>query len=127
MPYINTWEETGVIKKYRGLITGSELLQSVIDIEKDARFNDIRYVLNDFLELDELILTEREVAEIAAIDKAAAITNPGIHIAIVVNGDEHRAWASMYQDMAKDSPYVIKIFDNLEDAHAWLVKSNIRS
>lgn len=110
MPYSNIWEKKGVVKKFQGVVTGGELLQSVIDVEEDPRFDEIHYVLNDFLEMDDLVLSEKEISQIASIDKAAAISNPGILIAIVISSEEHRFWAFKYKEMTMIVPMLSRYF-----------------
>ncbi len=70
-------------RKYRGLVTGKEILKATEEVEGDSRFDQIHYVINDFLEVTEQLISPKEIRITAAIDKAAALYNPDVMVAIV--------------------------------------------
>ncbi len=119
MSYELTWEQRGVVKRFFGSVTNDELMQSVIETERDARFDDIRYVINDFLACTECLIETRTVDEVAAIDSVAALTNSRIHIAIVTNLPEIVAAAKQYAE-SPINVYTTRIFATLKDARTWL-------
>jgi hypothetical protein len=82
MGYEISWEPpNGVIKRHFGEVIGSEVLAAITKIEGDERFDTLRYVINDFLDCTGLTVSPVEIVEIAAIDNAAAATNPNIRVA----------------------------------------------
>ena len=88
MSYEVTWEPRGVIKRFSALVTDNEMIQSVVDTEKDARFDELRYVINDFLGITGISMTKDSVDEISVRDRGAAYTNPNIRIAVVATHPE---------------------------------------
>ena len=42
------WENKGVLKRLSGHVSADEFVHSVEAIQADPRFDDIRYVINDF-------------------------------------------------------------------------------
>jgi len=117
--YENNWERNGVIKIFSGSIDGQQVLDSVISVEEDIRFDSIRYVINDFLKVGDIDISDSDVARIAAIDRAAAITNPNIRIAVVTKDDRMRELARRYGELMKNSPYQTLLFESIDAARAW--------
>jgi hypothetical protein len=123
MPYKIIWEPQGVIKYHFGVVTGIELMQAVVATEADERFDNIRYVINDFLDCTGLSVSGPEVEEIAAIDEAASINNPNIRIAVVTTLPEVVAIATQYGDSTMNA-YPTRIFTSMDAARQWLNSPN---
>jgi len=117
--YKNNWERNGVIKVFSGSIDGQQVLDSVISVEEDIRFDSVRYVINDFLEVADIDISDGDVARVAAIDRAASITNPNIRIAVVTKDDRMRELARRYGDLMKNSPYQTLLFESIDAAREW--------
>jgi hypothetical protein len=71
MSYELIWEPRGVTKLFFGHVTSDDLVQSVKSIHGDPRFDNLRFVINDFLGCKEISVTAEAVDEISAVDKAA--------------------------------------------------------
>jgi len=120
MAFINNWEAKGVYKVFSGDVTGQEVLDSVIEIEEDRRFDQIQYVLNDFLAVNGVQASERDIALVAAIDRAASKSNPDIKIAVVATQQKIIELAQHYSRLIEDSPFQTQLFASVEDARNWL-------
>ncbi len=118
MAYQNVWEKRGIYRKYQGFITGLDLLNAVREVEGDARFDQIRYVINDFSEVTEQAISQQDLEEVAALDYAAAFSNPNIRLAVVATDPSITEMASLYSEFS-DSPYPTEIFSEIESARAW--------
>lgn len=119
MAYINRWETKGVLKIFSGDISGDEVFNATVEIEADPRFDEITYVINDFLQITSVTVVDKDIARLAAIDRAAARTNPNIRIAVVTQTDRIRESAQQYAEMMKGSPYQARVFDSVEQARDW--------
>ena len=120
MGYEVVWEQpAGVIKRHFGLVTGRDLLGAVRETEGDSRFDTLRYVINDFRDCTGLAVSPAEVQEIAALDGAAARTNPRIRIAVVTDLPEVMATAKAYADDPL-TPFVTRVFASMEEARRWV-------
>lgn len=119
MAYEVFWEARGAYRKFAGHVTGEELVGSVSRIYGDPRFDDLRYVINDFLAVESFAVTTDNVTYIAAIDGAAARSNPDIKVAIVVTEAQGKELAMHYAE----SPlkvYPTRIVASVDEARAWL-------
>lgn len=120
MGYEIIWEPpVGVIKRHFGKVTGKELLEVVLRTEGDKRFDGLHYVVNDFLDCTGITITDSELEEIAAIDKAAFALNSKIRIAIVATHTEAVAAASAYINSPMNS-FETRLFEAMPEARHWL-------
>lgn len=120
MSYELIWESRGVIKRYFGVLTSTDLVEPVERTEADPRFDDLRYVINDFLAVERLELAPFDVEYVAAVDHAAAKSNHDIWIAVVTTASDVIAVVERYADLSQNA-YPTKIFDTMAQARAWLV------
>ncbi len=121
MPYELIWEDKGVCRRYFGHTDSVELARSVLEVEHDARFDQLRYVLNDMLASEGVSITEDALAEISAVDGAAELSNPNIRIALVADKPALRTVGEAYIAAGLNS-YPTRMFFTLKDARAWLAE-----
>lgn len=120
MGYALDWEAPlGVVKRFFGPVTGQDILDSVIETEASVDFDRLRWVINDFLAATSVTVTVDELDEIAAIDRAAAQSNPYIRIAVVATQPSIIEAARHYAESPMNR-YPTRIFPTLPEAHAWL-------
>jgi hypothetical protein len=113
------WEEAGAYKRFAGHVSDDELARSVSGMHGDRRFDDLRYVINDFLGVESFDITEENVSYIAAIDGAAARSNPHIRVALVV-AHPGAADLAMRYVTSPWTVYPTRIFHSVDAARAWI-------
>ncbi len=123
MAYEIVWEPKGAVKRFFGHVSDTEVLQAGLDIECDRRFDQLSFVINDFLACDGFSVSEGTVEEISAIDNAAALSNPRIRIAVIATAPEIVAAAEQYA-ASPMNVYATRIFPNPADARKWLDDSS---
>lgn len=126
MSYKNIWEKDGVYRKYTKCITGIDIINAMGEVHGHELFDSISYVINDFLDVTEMELTPVEIKTLAAIDKAAALSNPNIKIALVATKPTIQSMAEMYGDFMSESPYISEVFTELNEARKWIIKINFK-
>ncbi|MBI4998298.1 MAG: hypothetical protein HZC22_15680 [Rhodocyclales bacterium] len=119
MTYQIEWKPRGVIKRFFGHVTDHDMLQSVLEIESDRRFDDLRYVINDFSGITGSSVDVPTVEEIAIADKGASLSNPSIRIAVVTTSPEIRTLAECYAGSPLNA-YQMRIFASEGEARSWL-------
>ena len=120
MPFEIVWQQpSGLIKRHFGHVTGREVLDANVLAEGDARFDDLRYVIHDFLGCTSLTASPEEIREIVAIDKAASRSNPNIRAAVIATHPEVMAAADSYINHPLNA-YAVRLFGSMDDACAWL-------
>jgi len=120
MPYTNNWEENGLYRKFTGTINGIEILEANLKLHIDSRFNNIKYVLNDFTEVSDLRIETKHTNAYAASDKVISDRMLGLKIAIVVISELQINLANAYQEEMKNSNFKCEIFASLDDAYKWV-------
>lgn len=83
MPYTITWEPRGVYAKFNGRCTIKDLKAVFIKIGGDYRYDSLRFVILDYLDVEHQNLTEAEAEEAAAIDIGMTFTNPRVVFASI--------------------------------------------
>jgi hypothetical protein len=119
------WKPRGVVKRFFDHVTSRELVQSIVEIEQDARFDNLRYCINDFLGITAISSSSRDVEDISVMDKGASLSNPRIKIAVVTTSPEVIAWTNEYANSALNS-YTTKLFSSLGEAESWLASEYSR-
>lgn len=127
MAYEVLWEPPrGAYRKYTGHVTDDELVESVSRLYGDPRFDDLRYIINDFLSIESFAVTEDTVTYIAAISGAAARSNPNIRVALLVSEARGKSLAELYVD-APWTVFPAQIFPDIETARVWLASDQAAS
>ena len=119
MAFEIVWESLGVRKRFWGFVTIPELVESVVKPLGDSRFERIRYVIHDFLDVEEHDITEAAIAGIAAISGAGQSVNPNINIAILTTCDKIKNLAWLYSSRIL-ATYPVRIFSSRDEANEWL-------
>ncbi len=120
MPCEILWEHRGVYKRLSGHVAASEFQRSVEAIQADPRFDEIRYVINDFSAVSSHELDAQHLLELAAIQYGAQASNPQVK-AVYVGADPElaRNLRSILIDSQR-SVYRVALFDSLPQARDWL-------
>jgi len=119
MSYELIWEPAGVVKRYRGVLTGHDLVESVERTEADPRFDGLRYVINDFLAVVRVEVILADVEHVAAVDRGAAMTNRDIWIAVLTTSGEITGLARRYAELSRNV-YPTQVFETMSQARLWL-------
>jgi len=121
MPCENSWSENGLYRKFTGNIQTGHILKSNFDLHRDDRFQSLRYVLNDFREINTVLLDEENVEDIAVVDALRSSKNKGLKVALVIaNTSAQVTLALAFAERMKGSHYQCKVFMTSRDAHAWV-------
>jgi len=120
MPYINDWNSTGLHRTFFGSVTGEEIFQANLILQKDQRFLSAAYVLNDFSDVTDFAVTPADAKLLADTDDIIADVKGPLNIAIIVGNDEQRMLAQQYVDLMDGTAYCCRVFDSVADASEWL-------
>jgi hypothetical protein len=119
MPYSLIWEPDGVYKKFNGVVTGAELLRSVIEVSMDIRFVSSQYEVSDYLDTDSTDFSQDALNEVRAVRIGSFMSNPRIKVAIVTHDMEiqQRIYSTI---AARLTLHQTKVFNAVADANTWL-------
>jgi len=114
------WEEEGLYRKFTDKINGDEILDDNLKLQGDVRFDDIRYVINDFTQIRDFDFSVLDVKKVAVNDEVASLSNPKIKIALISGYEPLLKWLKLYSESMEGSLYKCGIFDNSDDAYKWV-------
>ena len=120
------WESKGVYWKYSGHVSGEEVIDASTIIYGDPRFDNLRYKLVDFLDVELFEMTETDMLKIAAQHNVAIISNPRIKNALIYNSHT-KSLTEKFCDFFKDSSWDVRAFQNLNEANNWLNREEVSS
>lgn len=118
------WESEGVHRVFVGRADCAEFLDSLRQVYGDPRFDDVRYVINDFTACTELSMDPEAIREMSAMDLAASYSNPRIRIAIVGTSELFETGIAAYAGVGL-SPYPLQLFASLDDARRWIAAQKL--
>ncbi len=112
------WEPKGIFRRYFGHVTGPEMTEPVIAMQADPRFDGVRYVILDLLDVETFSVTQADLELIGALDTAAVHSNPRLRLAIVATNPEIVGMVAQYEDVA-DGAFPTAVFSTVAEARDW--------
>jgi hypothetical protein len=119
MPYKIIPEQNGLLTKWWGTVTSSEMIRMQEQVHALPDFAHLNYSIHDFSECNHFTYSENDVEYSAAIDGEAAKTNNQILIAVVGGNPEVWEVVNSYVGFGL-SPYPVRVFFSMDDARAWV-------
>lgn len=120
MAYEFVWEPEGVIRQFSGTVSAREFIRAVERVQGDARYDDMRYVINDFLAVAEPTFDEDAFTELAVLHYGAHASNPNCRVVFLTTDN---ALASLVRKVLQNGPvvsYQTEVFPTLVEARDWL-------
>jgi hypothetical protein len=122
MAYQITWKGNAVIFTFYGELDIHEINDANGILHGDARFDELKYSIWNFLEADMQKIEMTQIEEPAAIDYAASMSVHRMKVALITQDLSVSAEkCTRYIEESKKfgSPWEIRVFNCLEDADAW--------
>ena len=110
------WEPKGVYKHFSGFLSFEEYARTQEQILADPRVDQIRYIINDFLDVDSYSVAPDQVEYSAALNRGTSYSNPRIRIAYVTTRPAVRL---LVKTASASSSLTLKDFPTLEAARTW--------
>lgn len=119
MPFDLAWETRGLVIRYSGSLTASDVVACNERIAADPRFDDLRFVLVDARSVQALTATSAEIELIDAFLRGPAMTNAAISVVFVATAPSVLAALGTYNAIS-DHAYRIAVCESLSEAQAQL-------
>lgn len=119
MPYSLVWETHGVYKKFSGIVTGEELVRSVIEVANAMQFTGARYEVSDYLDAEQTDFSQDALNEVRAVRIGSFSRNPQMRVAIVTLNAEiqQRIFSTI---VARQTLHQTSTFNDLAEANTWV-------
>jgi hypothetical protein len=112
------WEDRGVVRKFYGQITVSDVIDSTRQLASDPRFDALRYKISDYSEGASPDFDLKDLELLSAETFGAALSNQRILSAAVTTDPVVLDIIEQFQQMIHD-PY-LKVFPTLAQARDWI-------
>lgn len=120
MPYRIRWEGHGVYRRFFGPISMADFFEAHEEIARDVRYDDVRYVISDFLDaVPGPTLALRETEAFAELERHRFYDSPDIVNAAVATDEKILAHIRHFGSL-KVSPYPLGIFATVAEARQWI-------
>ena len=105
---------------YCGVVTGEEVNQATLQKSGDARFDDLKYIISDWRQADQINIDLKDIDELIAYLKSIAQQCPNVMAASLTKPDKTgNALAAYYIMLGDVLPWKFEIVNSLEDAYKW--------
>lgn len=123
MPYTLTWEGSrGVFARYHGRISAGDLGNICHDVTADPRWDDLRYVIADALDIeghDVDTSSASALAEPNVLLIGAASSHRPIHFSVVTRNPDLLHMLQRQRELGV-FPYHTQVFDDVDAARQWI-------
>ena len=120
MPHTIEQEEKGLYRKFTGIISGDEILESNFDTHRLPEYQELHYIINDFSDADGHAIEIAHTQAYASSDKVIANAKGQLKIAIVATRPDMMELAKNYIRLMEASPFGCQLFQHLKDARRWV-------
>ena len=117
MAYEIIWEPEGVIRQFSESVSAREFMQSVERVQGDSRYDDMRYIINDFSSASASALGEEVFTELAVLHYGAYASNPNCRV-VFVTAD--KTLAGLVRQQGPVVSYPTGVLPTLVEARDWL-------
>jgi hypothetical protein len=119
MPAEIIWEERGVRRRYSGVVTATEFLESIFAVQRDPRFDSLAYSILDALDVTGTDVSDFDIKSVAAHSIGALNSNASVKVAILASDPALLAMAQIFLSPPYSS-YPAEILSTRQAADAWI-------
>lgn len=121
MPYEMQWGVDRVTVTFTGVVTTDEFVEGARAIGADPRFDELRFIVNDFSDAT-LCKLDRAKALEGLLESAVggAVSNPAIRVAVVSPHREIFALAHEFRAVLNGKGPLVAVFEQAPQAREWM-------
>ncbi|MEN6629557.1 MAG: hypothetical protein ABFC42_07925 [Sulfuricella sp.] len=121
MPVEITWEPHGVYRKFYGSFSHDEMQAAQNAVYGNIRFDELHYIINDYLESDpDTSIDDCAVERATAFAFGAMQTNPRLRFAFVATNPKILQLIEHIPSVPISESVPFEVFSTLADARRWV-------
>lgn len=126
MPNQIIWENKGVLSRYTGLFSPEIHIDALDKLFGDPRIDDIKYIIGDYSEVNDDLLTEDNVEYPLAMTMGTASYLQDFKIALVAKDKGIIELCNSYIELFRriNTSWEVKLFDDIDTARDWIASVN---
>lgn len=118
------WAGSRLTVRTYGILSQPELIQGVREITSDARYDDVRQVVIDFLHIEKPNDSLLEAVEdLLVIMIGAAASNPNVRVAVIASNAHIADLVSALNAVTQAHPPALACFPEHDPAAEWLAEA----
>lgn len=117
MSFEITWIDNNPIVIFRGIVDFNVINNANMRIVGDPRFDDMKYQIFEYCNVEKILITEEEAQTLGVLDKSATIWNREVKVALVFKDKTILKPANKYAEEMKDSGWEVQTFHDIEKVH----------
>ncbi len=122
MAYELIWESSGVVKRHYGVLTAGDMLAATRQVVNHQRFSELRYIVNDFSDVESGRIGLATIEEIAALRIGATLVNSRILSPYIAATDPGLSVAHLLMSPDYRNDHPTRLFPSLPAARAWVAE-----
>ena len=126
MPYKVSWEPSGVVFRFSGVVSDEDLVASNEEVYASPLLPTMKYQVVDFSTIESFDASSATVLAISASDRIAAKTNPDVKVAIITSAAWVQSMTNLYSlyHESRGGSWTTEVFAHEDAARAWAVPSD---
>jgi len=116
------WNRNGVYLQFRGVVSSQDLIDANNYVISNAKFEQIKYQIFDFLQIDDFNITSYDMTIIGTMDKSQSEFKSEMKVAVLTQDRYVRDLTNEYNQLMAGSHWITQIFPDLESAKNWVEK-----
>ena len=119
-----TWGDQGVFIDWEGELSAFEIQRSNNEIYANPRFDTMQYQIVDLLKVTKTSMVERDSEVLASLDKSSSSffrsKDHKVLVALITDDAFIKILSEKYRESLAGSNWVCEIFEEKEEAVAWV-------
>ena len=122
MPFTTTWEDRGIVWRFRDYVTADEIEAANEEFYADERSDDAKYQIIDASKVTGVEWDDSAITAAAAMDLGAETGIKNVKVAYVAPDADIMALIEKYADISRrmNSSWHFRGFTTLEEAREWI-------
>lgn len=122
MPYTTQWESKGIVWKFYGDVTATEISNANDEFYSNPQSDKAKYQIIDALQVTTVEWSELNIKKTAAYDIGANRVIKDLKVAYVADNDEIISKLENYIEISRhlNSSWQFKGFHEMDDAREWV-------
>ena len=120
MAYEIVWEPEGVVRQFSGTVSAREFINSVERVQGDPRYDDMRYVINDFSASTAQTFSDDTFTDLAVLHYGAYVSNPNCRVVFVTTDKVLVGMVRRILQSGSVISYQTEVFPTVAEARDWL-------
>jgi len=117
MSFQISWGSRWVYKKFSGNVTADEFALSLTKTQNDPRFDRLAFAINDFRDVDAVLVNADDVRKFIALGVGSTYSNPELQTVVLTTNPE---LAALVTHFVARSPIALRVFTNAAEVQDWM-------